>query len=139
MVALQQRAQPVLDPGLLTNQALAMTHQRPQFPHPGLDVTDVLVEQCVDLAAVLRWRITQPQQRPDKPVYVSIKSDLAVAIGETPVKRNDLVSALDALLGDKNLGARARVARLAGLAHLHLEHAEIAQLKAVASLAQAAE
>ena len=34
-------------------------------------------------------------------MYVTIQSDLALALGETPVKRNDLVSALDALGGDK--------------------------------------
>jgi biopolymer transport protein ExbD len=33
--------------------------------------------------------------KPDKPTYVSIKADLAVAIGETPVKRVDLVRTLD--------------------------------------------
>jgi biopolymer transport protein ExbD len=37
-----------------------------------------------------------PQKKPDKPTYVSIKSDLAVAIGETMVKRVDLVRTLDA-------------------------------------------
>ena len=37
-----------------------------------------------------------PTKKPDKPTYVTIKSDLAVAIGETPVKRVDLVNALDA-------------------------------------------
>ena len=38
-----------------------------------------------------------PQKKPDKPTYVTIKSDLAVAIGETPVKRVDLVRMLDAM------------------------------------------
>ena len=38
-----------------------------------------------------------PQKKPDKPTYVTIKSDLAVAIGETPVKRVDLVKTLDAV------------------------------------------
>src|ERR1700709_687626 len=38
-----------------------------------------------------------PQKKPDKPTYVSIKADLAVAIGETQVKRVDLVRALDAM------------------------------------------
>ena len=36
-----------------------------------------------------------PQKKPDKPTYVSIKADLAVAIGETLVKRVDLVRTLD--------------------------------------------
>src|SRR6195256_4276913 len=36
-----------------------------------------------------------PQKKPDKPTYVSLKPDLTVAIGETPVKRADLIAALD--------------------------------------------
>src|SRR3981081_671586 len=38
-----------------------------------------------------------PQKKPDKPTYVSIKPDLALAIGESPVKRVDLVRTLDAM------------------------------------------
>ena len=36
-----------------------------------------------------------PQKKPDKPTYVSIKPDLTLAIGETAVKRADLVAALE--------------------------------------------
>ena len=50
----------------------------------------------VDLPVDLPTSSAQPQQRPDKPVYVSIKADLAVAIGETPVKRSDLATTLNA-------------------------------------------
>jgi biopolymer transport protein ExbD len=50
----------------------------------------------VDLPLDLPTSSAVPQARPDKPTYVSIKSDLAVAIGETPVKRADLVRTLDA-------------------------------------------
>src|SRR3982074_1187890 len=38
-----------------------------------------------------------PKKKPDKPTYVSIKPDLALAIGENPVKRVDLVRSLDAM------------------------------------------
>src|ERR1700721_1063675 len=38
-----------------------------------------------------------PQKKPDKPTYVSIKPDLAVAIGENQVKRVDLVRTLDSM------------------------------------------
>src|ERR1700755_1276941 len=38
-----------------------------------------------------------PQKKRDKPTYVSIKPDLAVAVGENPVKRVDLVRTLDAM------------------------------------------
>src|SRR3982074_142340 len=50
----------------------------------------------VDLPVDLPSSTATPQKKPDKPTYVSIKSDLAVAIGETMVKRVDLVRTLDA-------------------------------------------
>ena len=50
----------------------------------------------VDLPVDLPTSAATPQKKPDKPTYVSIRSDLAVAIGETPVKRVDLVQTLDA-------------------------------------------
>src|SRR5215213_6797602 len=49
----------------------------------------------VDLPVDLPSSTATPQKKPDKPTYVTIKSDLAVAIGETPVKRVDLVRTLD--------------------------------------------
>src|ERR1700731_1585025 len=51
----------------------------------------------VDLPIDLPSSPATPQKKPDKPTYVSIKPDLALAIGETPVKRVDLVRALDAM------------------------------------------
>src|ERR1700749_3936945 len=51
----------------------------------------------VDLPIDLPSSTATPQKKPDKPTYVSIKPDLAVAIGETMVKRVDLVSTLDAM------------------------------------------
>jgi biopolymer transport protein ExbD len=50
----------------------------------------------VDLPVDLPSSTAVPQKKPDKPTYVTIKSDLAIAIGETPVKRVDLVRTLDA-------------------------------------------
>ena len=50
----------------------------------------------VDLPIDLPSSTATPQKKPDKPTYVSIKPDLAVAIGETMVKRVDLVRSLDA-------------------------------------------
>jgi biopolymer transport protein ExbD len=55
----------------------------------------------VDLPVDLPASNAAPHEKPDKPVYVTIQSDLTLALGETPVKRNDLVGALDALGGDK--------------------------------------
>jgi biopolymer transport protein ExbD len=51
----------------------------------------------VDLPVNLPSSTAVPQKKPDKPTYVTIKSDLAVAIGETQVKRVDLVRSLDAM------------------------------------------
>src|SRR6202041_3149597 len=51
----------------------------------------------VDLPIDLPSSTATPQKKPDKPTYVSIKPDLAVAIGETPVKRIDLVRSLDTM------------------------------------------
>ncbi len=50
----------------------------------------------VDLPIDLPSSTATPQKKPDKPTYVSIKADLAVAIGESMVKRVDLVRTLDA-------------------------------------------
>ncbi|WP_420134242.1 TonB system transport protein ExbD [Rhodopseudomonas sp.] len=51
----------------------------------------------VDLPVSLPTSTATPQKRPDKPTYVSIKSDLAVAIGENQVKRVDLVQTLNTM------------------------------------------
>ena len=53
----------------------------------------------VDLPVDLPSSTAMPEKKPDKPTYVTIQSDLAVAIGETPVKRVDLVRSLDAMCG----------------------------------------
>jgi len=50
----------------------------------------------VDLPIDLPSSTAVPQKKPDKPTYVSIKPDLGLAIGETAVKRVDLVRELDA-------------------------------------------
>jgi biopolymer transport protein ExbD len=56
----------------------------------------------VDLPVDLPTSAAAAQKKPDKPTYVTIKSDLAVAIGETPVRRLDLVRTLDAADGSKD-------------------------------------
>src|SRR5947208_3568783 len=50
----------------------------------------------VDLPIDLPTSSAQPQKKPDKPVYVSIKPDLTVAIGEKTIKRAELIATLDA-------------------------------------------
>jgi biopolymer transport protein ExbD len=59
----------------------------------------------VDLPVDLPTSSAVPQKKPDKPTYVSIKADLAVAIGENPVKRVDLVRSLD----DENASKDRRI------------------------------
>jgi biopolymer transport protein ExbD len=49
----------------------------------------------VDLPVDLPTSSAVAQKKPDKPTYVSIKPDLTVAVGETAVKRAELVAALD--------------------------------------------
>ena len=51
----------------------------------------------VDLPIDLPTSSAQPQKKPDKPTYVSIKPDLTLAIGENTVKRTELVSSLDGI------------------------------------------
>jgi biopolymer transport protein ExbD len=51
----------------------------------------------VDLPVDLPTSSANPQKKPDKPTYVTIKPDLALAIGEAPVKRVELVQTLDAV------------------------------------------
>ena len=53
----------------------------------------------VDIAVDLPSSSAEPQQRPDKPVYLTLKSDLTLAIGDDPVARDHLTSALDAASG----------------------------------------
>jgi biopolymer transport protein ExbD len=50
----------------------------------------------VDLPVDLPTSTADPQKRPDKPTYLTIKSDLSLALGETPVKRQDLIGTVDA-------------------------------------------
>jgi biopolymer transport protein ExbD len=50
----------------------------------------------VDLPVDLPTSTADPMKRPDKPTYLTIKSDLSLALGETSVKRQDLINAVDA-------------------------------------------
>src|SRR5260370_15885772 len=45
----------------------------------------------------------EPQPRPERPLYLTVKSDLTLALGEDPVSRDFLPSTLDAAAkGDKD-------------------------------------
>ena len=49
----------------------------------------------VDLGVDLPASAIQPQPRPDKPVFVTVKPDLSVAVGEDVIARDTLTSTLD--------------------------------------------
>ena len=56
----------------------------------------------VDIAVNLPSSTADPQPRPDKPLFLTIKPDLMVALGNDPVPRELLGSTLDAAAkGDK--------------------------------------
>jgi biopolymer transport protein ExbD len=57
----------------------------------------------VDVAVDLPTSNVERQLRPDEPIFLTIKSDLSLALGNAPVARGALQSALDALSkGDRN-------------------------------------
>jgi biopolymer transport protein ExbD len=51
----------------------------------------------VDLPVDLPSSTAVPTKKPDNPIYVTIKADLVVAVGETPVKKPDLVRFLEGI------------------------------------------
>jgi biopolymer transport protein ExbD len=50
----------------------------------------------VDIQVNLPASTAEPRPRPDKPIYLTVKSDLTVAVGNNPVGRNALRGTLDA-------------------------------------------
>ena len=57
----------------------------------------------VDIAVNLPASTAEPQPRPDKPVYLTVKSDLTLAIGDDSIDRSLLTGALNsATKGDKD-------------------------------------
>src|ERR1700730_12975580 len=53
----------------------------------------------VDVAVDLPSSNTQRQPRPDKPLFLTVKSDLTLAVGDDPIVRPDLSAALDRATG----------------------------------------
>ncbi len=74
---------------------------------PFIDVTLVLLIifmvaaplATVDIAVDLPSSSAEPQQRPDKPIYLTLKADLSLAIGDETIARGALAGALDAATG----------------------------------------
>ncbi len=50
----------------------------------------------VDVNVELPASTAQPVPRPDKPLFLTVKSDLSLLLGDTPVSRASLTGALDA-------------------------------------------
>ncbi|EPO1790875.1 TonB system transport protein ExbD [Cronobacter turicensis] len=55
----------------------------------------------VDVKVNLPAASSEPQPRPEKPVYLSVKADKTMFIGNDPVTRDSMISALDAQTGGK--------------------------------------
>jgi biopolymer transport protein ExbD len=57
----------------------------------------------VDIQVNLPASTAEQQQRPDKPLFLTIKSDLTVALGNNPISRERLGGTIDAAAnGDKD-------------------------------------
>ena len=57
----------------------------------------------VDVNVDLPASTAQPAPRPDKPLFLTLKTDLSLVLGDVPVKREDLGGTLDAAAqGDKD-------------------------------------
>ncbi len=54
----------------------------------------------VDVAVDLPVSNAQPQPRPDKPVFLTVKNDLSLTIGDDPIARNALQATLDQRTGN---------------------------------------
>ncbi|MGE3229856.1 MAG: TonB system transport protein ExbD [Hyphomicrobium sp.] len=53
----------------------------------------------VDVAVDLPVASAKPQQRPDKPLYLTVKSDLSLALGNDAIASGGLAQALDGATG----------------------------------------
>lgn len=53
----------------------------------------------VDVPVDLPVSSAQPQQKPDKPLYLTVRTDLSLAIGNNTIQRADLHQAIDAASG----------------------------------------
>ena len=59
----------------------------------------------VDVMVNLPVATAKPQPRPDKPIFVTIKADLTMAVGEVATGRDQLISVIDTATS-RNLDAR---------------------------------
>ncbi|MGH6867425.1 MAG: TonB system transport protein ExbD [Methylocella sp.] len=67
----------------------------------------------VDVNVDLPASTANPAARPDKPLFLTLKPDLTLALGETPISRGNLAGALDAeTQGDKEQRVFVRADRI---------------------------
>ena len=59
----------------------------------------------VDIGVDLPASTATPPPRPDKPVFITVKPDLSLAVGENAVPRDALASVLEAATGGKKADA----------------------------------
>jgi biopolymer transport protein ExbD len=53
----------------------------------------------VDISVDLPASTAQPQPRPDRPLFLTVKSDLSLALNDAPIGRDGLTPALDQATG----------------------------------------
>lgn len=67
----------------------------------------------VDIAVDLPASTAEPQPRPDKPIYLTVKPDLTIALGDDPIERPNLGPRLDqAAAGNKDTRIFVRADKL---------------------------
>src|SRR5919108_3096857 len=67
----------------------------------------------VDVNIDLPASTAEPAPRPDKPVFLTVKPDLSLALGDSPAERDNLAGELDAVTkGDKDQRIFVRADRL---------------------------
>ena len=54
----------------------------------------------VDIAVDLPASTAKPQPRPQKPIYLTVKADLSLALGDRAIERSELAAALDRASGN---------------------------------------
>lgn len=73
----------------------------------------------VDVGVDLPTSNAERQPRPDQPIFLTIKSDLSLALGDKPVTRSGLQAALDALSkGDRTQRVFVRADKAVAYGHL---------------------
>ncbi|MGO4336174.1 TonB system transport protein ExbD [Labrys sp. KB_33_2] len=100
--------------GLREDSGIELTENHEINVTPFIDVMLVLLIifmvaaplSTVDIAVDLPVSTAMPVERPDKPLYLTLKSDLSLALGNEPAQRETLAASLD------NFTANDRRARI---------------------------